>query len=138
VNYSAEEGILRAQLMAYFAWLRGASLAALVVAFGVATGIGAFITAVLTGRRDFVLRLAGKSWWTILRHRVLREWGAGAAVAALVVMVQRARSSALILSDPSATGLVAVALAFTILLLLPLVHYFAAQWVFTKVSLRRL
>ncbi|PZN11674.1 MAG: hypothetical protein DIU69_05185, partial [Bacillota bacterium] len=95
VKYSAEEGILRAQIAGYIAWLRAASLVALAVALAVSTGIGAFITAVLKARRDFVLRLAGKSWWTILRPRVVREGLFGAPLAAPVVGGPTARSSVL-------------------------------------------
>lgn len=62
VKYVAEEGVLRAQFAAYFAWLQGISLVALVAALVVAALIGAFITAVLKARRDFPLRLAGKRW----------------------------------------------------------------------------
>ncbi|MDI3329033.1 MAG: hypothetical protein QJR06_10795 [Alicyclobacillaceae bacterium] len=45
VKYMAEEGILRAQFTAYFAWLRAGSLVALVVALAISAVIGAFITA---------------------------------------------------------------------------------------------
>ncbi|PZN08291.1 MAG: hypothetical protein DIU69_10270, partial [Bacillota bacterium] len=105
-------------------------------ALAVSTGIGAFITAVLKARRDFVLRLAGKSWWTILRPRVVREWLAGAAVTALVIGVQTARSS--FLAEASQGSAYVAAAAAALLLTLPLVHLVAARWVFTKVSLRRL
>ena len=136
VKYSAEEGILRAQFTAYFAWLRAGSLVALTIALAVSTGIGAFITAVLKARRDFVLRLAGKSWWTILSQRVIREWLAGAVLTALVILVQTARGSSLVQASQGSVYVAAAAAA--VLLTLPLVHFVAARWVFAKVSLRRL
>ncbi len=80
VKYVAEEGVLRAQLTAYFAWLQGVSLVALIVALATSALIGAFITAVLNARRDFPLRLAGKRWAEVLADRVAREWGAGATI----------------------------------------------------------
>ncbi|MDI3328884.1 MAG: hypothetical protein QJR06_10045 [Alicyclobacillaceae bacterium] len=127
VNYMAEEGILRAQFTAYFAWLRAGSLVALVVALAIAAVIGAFITAVLKAKRDFPLRLGGKSWWTILRGRVMREWLVGAALTILVMLLQGSQGRAFV-----------AAAAVAVLLTLPLVHFVAARWVFTKVSLRRL
>lgn len=127
VKYVAEEGVLRAQLAAYFAWLQGISLVALVVALVVAALIGAFITAVLKARRDFPLRLAGKRWTEILADRVAREWVVGIALTALVILFRGLGGGALV-AMVAAAGL----------LLSPLTHVAAARWAFMKVSLRSL
>ncbi|GCD81946.1 hypothetical protein PTHTG4_10080 [Parageobacillus thermoglucosidasius] len=127
VNYMAEEGILRAQLFAYFAWLRAGSLSALIVALAIAAIISAFIAAVLKAKRDFPLRLGGASWWMILRGRIAKEWLIGGALTVLIMALQ------------GSDGWMAVALAGAMALLaLPLVHIGAASWVFAKVSLRQL
>ncbi|BDG31448.1 hypothetical protein PthBH41_11600 [Parageobacillus thermoglucosidasius] len=127
VNFMAEEGILRAQLFAYFAWLRAGSLSALIVALAIAAIISAFIAAVLKAKRDFPLRLGGASWWMILRGRIAKEWLIGGALTVLIMALQ------------GSDGWMAVALAGAIALLaLPLVHIGAASWVFAKVSLRQL
>lgn len=127
VKYMAEEGILRAQMYAYFAWLRAGSLLALIVALTIAAVIGAFITAVLKAKRDFPLRLSGTSWWMILRGRVMGEWFAGVAITLLVMLLQ------------GREGIAIIAAAGTLVLLtMPLVHFAAVRWVFTKMSLRRL
>lgn len=127
VKYVAEEGVLRAQLTAYFAWLQGASLVALIVALIVSTLVGAFITAVLKVRRDFPLRLAGKRWSEILADRVAREWAVGAMLAVLVILVQRLQGVCLV----AAVGVVG-------LLASALMHGIAARWTFANVSLRKL
>src|SRR5665647_2195602 len=126
VRYVAEEGVLRAQYTAYFAWLRGASLAALVIALAVSATVGALITAMLKARRDFPLRLAGTSWAKILASRVSVEWLAGLAITGLVLTWQGGTFAAL------------VALAAAIALLTsPLTHLVAARWSFTNLNLRR-
>lgn len=126
VRYVAEEGVLRAQYTAYFAWLRGASLAALVIALAVSATVGALITAMLKARRDFPLRLAGTSWAKILASRVSVEWLAGLAITGLVLTWQGGTFAAL------------VALAAAIALLTsPLTHLVAARWSFTSLNLRR-
>jgi hypothetical protein len=127
VKYVAEEGILRAQYTAYFAWLQGMSLVALIVALVVAALIGAFITAVLKARRDFLLRLAGKHWAEILADRVAREWTAGVALIGLVILVRGLEG-----------GVLVADVAVAALLLSPLIHLVAARWAFARVSLRRL
>lgn len=126
-KYVAEEGILLAQFTAYFAWLRAGSLIALLVALGVSAAIAAIITAVLKARRDFPLRLAGKSWWEILTTRVVREWVVGVALTALVILVRGSEGSVLI-----------AGVAMAALLISPLTHLVAARWTFANVSLRRL
>ncbi|MGB3683260.1 MAG: hypothetical protein WA990_12355 [Rubrobacteraceae bacterium] len=127
VKYVAEEGVLLAQLTAYFAWLQGISLVALVAALVVAALIGAFITAVLKARRDFPLRLAGKRWIEILAGRVIKEWAVGIALAALVILV-RGLDGGLLIAVVAMAGLLAS----------PLIHIVAARWAFANVSLRRL
>lgn len=127
VVYVAEEGILLAQVLAYFAWLRASSLVSLIVALAIAAGISAFITAVLKVRRDFPLRLSGKSWWAILKGRVMSEWLVGAALTFLVMLIQDSEGRALV-----------AATSVMVLLILPLIHIGATRWVFTKISLRRL
>lgn len=127
VTYAAEEGILRAQFTAYFAWLRAGSFAALIVALVVSAAIGAFIAAVLKARRDFPLRLAGKSWWAILTDRVAREWVVGVALTVLVILVRGWQGSVLV-----------AGVAVAALLISPLTHLLAARWAFANVSLRRM
>jgi hypothetical protein len=126
VRYAAEEGILRAQFSAYFAQLRAGSLAALFTALVLAAGIGAFITAVLNARRDFPLRLAGRSWWEIVSRRVMRDWGAGIALALPVILF----------SSPDGR-MVAAAAAAAALLTALLAHHTAARWAFLQASMRR-
>lgn len=127
VRYVAEEGVLQAQLAAYFAWLQAMSLVALVVALIVATLVGAFIMAVLKARRDYPLRLAGQSWTNILGDRVIREWTIGIALAGLVVLLRGLEGGVLI-----------IAVAMVGLILSPVAHVIAANWVFAKVTLRQL
>jgi hypothetical protein len=127
VVYVAEEGILRAQFMAYLVWLMNLALAALVVAFAVAAVISALITALLHAKRDFPLRLAGRSWARILQSRVGRELVAGALIVALVAAFQR----------PEALGALLVAALFGVFVV-PLSHLAAANWCFGGVSRRRI
>ncbi len=127
VRYVAEEGILRAQFTAYFAWLRAGSFAALIVALVVSAAIGAFIAAVLKARRDFPLRLAGQPWWAILADRVGREWAVGAVLTVLVILARGGDSVALVAGVAVAASVIA-----------PLTHLVAARWTFTNVSLRRM
>ncbi|MEU4159820.1 hypothetical protein [Actinoplanes sp. NPDC026670] len=127
VVYVAEEGILRAQFMAYLVWLMNLALAALVVAFGVAAAISALITALLHAKRDFPLRLAGHSWSRILQSRVARELVAGALIVALVAAFQR----------PEAFGALLTAALFGVFVV-PLSHLAAARWCFGGVSRRRI
>lgn len=127
VKYVAEEGILRAQVTAYFAWLQGISLIALIVALVASALLGAFITAVLKARRDFPLRLAGKRWSEILRDRVVSEWSVGLGLASMVVVIR------------GSDGRVLVAgVAVIVLLVSPLTHLVAGRWAFANVVRRRL
>jgi hypothetical protein len=127
VKYVAEEGVLRAQFTAYFAWLQGISLVALVVALVVTALIGAVITALLKARRDFPLRLAGKRWAEILAERVAREWIVGVALVGLVILVRGLDG-----------GVLVAVIAVAGLLVSPLTHFVAARWAFMNVSLRRM
>ncbi|MBS4199186.1 hypothetical protein KHA93_05895 [Bacillus sp. FJAT-49732] len=127
VVYIAEEAILQAQFAAYLVWLQHLSLIALSVAFSVATAISALITATLQAKRDFPLRLAGRSWMRILQSRVTKELLVGILLVIIVVMLQR----------PNAIGIVLVTAAYG-LLIVPLSHLFAVHWCFNGVSKRRI
>jgi len=100
---------------------------ALIVALVVSAAIGAFIAAVLTARRDFPLRLAGKPWRAILADRVAREWVVGVALTVLVILVRGGQG-----------GVLVAGVAVGALLIAPLTHLLAARWAFTNVSLRRM
>jgi hypothetical protein len=126
VRFVAEEGVLQAQYTAYFAWLRGASLAALVVALAVSATVVALITATLRAHRDFPLRLAGFAWARILAGRVGVEWLAGLVITGLVLIWQGGTSGALV----ALTAAVALVVS-------PLAHLAAARWSFTNLTLRR-
>ncbi|MEV0609605.1 hypothetical protein AB0I61_24875 [Polymorphospora rubra] len=127
IVYVAEEGILRAQFMTYVVWLMTLALAALAVAFTVAAVISALITALLHAKRDFPMRLSGRSWARVLQSRVARELLAGAALVALVALFQR----------PDAPGALLVAALFGVFVV-PLSHLCAASWCFAGVSRRRI
>ncbi|WP_433351018.1 hypothetical protein [Micromonospora sp. CA-111912] len=127
VVYVAEEGILRAQFMAYVVWLMNLALTALVVAFTVATAISALITALLHAKRDLPLRLSGRPWARILQSRVARELLAGAALVSLLALFQR----------PDSMGPLLVAAMFG-MFVVPLSHLWAANRCFSGVSRRRI
>ncbi|AFM00410.1 hypothetical protein Desde_2026 [Desulfitobacterium dehalogenans ATCC 51507] len=127
VVYIAEEGILQAQFAAYLVWMQNLSLIALAVAFSVATAISTLITATLQAKRDFPLRLAGRSWMLILQSRVTKELLVGIILVIIVVLLQR----------PDAIGIVLVTAAYG-LLIVPLSHLFAVHWCFNGVSKRRI
>jgi len=127
VAYIAEEGILLAQFAAYVVWLQNLALIALVVAFTVAAAISALITALLQAKRDFPLRVAGRSWARILQSRVAKELLVGVGLVGVVVFFQK----------PDALGAVLVAAVYG-LLVVPLSHLFAARWCFNGVSRRRI
>ncbi|MEU6151423.1 hypothetical protein ABZ816_15635 [Actinosynnema sp. NPDC047251] len=127
VVYIAEDGLLLAQFTAYVTWLLNLSLVALVVAFAVAAGISALITALLHAKRDFPLRVAGRSWAQILRGRVARELLAGVGLVVISLLFQQ----------PGAMGAVLVVAAFG-LLAVALSHLFAARWCFAGVGRRRI
>lgn len=127
VKYVAEEGVLRAQLAEYFAWLQGASLVALIVALIVSSVVAAFITAALLARRDFPMRLAGKRWMEILADRVLREWSIGIVLTAVIILLRGTEG-----------GVFLAAVAAAALLLSPLSHHVAASWAFNRMTMRNL
>ncbi len=126
VVYVAEDGILRAQYTAYMAWLRAIAMIALALAFIIAASVSALIAALLAVRRDFPLRISGRSWPNVISPRVARETFLGTALAVGIVLVQ----------PPATLGPVAAA-AVGGLLLTPLLHLAAARWCFTNLSLRR-
>lgn len=127
VVYIAEEGILQAQFAAYLVWLQNLSLITLVVAFSLATAISALITATLQAKRDFPLRLAGRSWLQILQGRVAKELLVGGILVVIVVTLQKS----------NVIGIVFVAAAYG-LFIVPLSHLFAVHWCFNGVSKRRI
>ncbi|MEU4806235.1 hypothetical protein [Actinosynnema sp. NPDC023587] len=127
VVYIAEDGILLAQFTAYVTWLLNLALAALLVAFAVAAAISALITALLHAKRDFPLRLAGRSWAHVLRVRVAREVLVGIGLTGLALLFQRPE------------GVVAVLVVAAVgLLIVPLCHVLAARWCFAGVGRRRI
>lgn len=125
VRYVAEQGVLQAQYTAYFAWLRAASLLALVVALTTCAAVAALITALLRAKRDLPLRLAGRPWREILAGRITREWLVGLAITALVVLWQ----------GSGYLGVVA-AVAALALLVSPAAHLVAARWSFANLTRR--
>jgi hypothetical protein len=127
VRYLAEAGILRAQFATYSAWLDSVSTVALGVAFVMATMVGALISGLLSARRDFPLRLAGRSWLEVLAPRLLKEWGVG-LVLVLGVLVYR--------HDYNPSPVLVLALAGV--LLSATMHVQVSRWAFANVSLRRL
>lgn len=128
VRYAAEEGVLRAQYTAYFAWLQGFSLASLTLALAVAALVGAFISALLSARRDFPIRLAGHSWTSIIAARVGREWLIGAMLTAVVIGIRGFDGDSIL---TTATALVTLGLS-------PLAHLLAVRRSFSNVTRRRL
>ncbi|MHA7133307.1 hypothetical protein [Oerskovia turbata] len=126
VQFIAEEGVLRAQYAAYFAWLQGLSLVALVVALTVAASISAFIVAVMRARRDFPLVLAGARWNQVIGGRVLTDWAVLASITMLVLLLRG--------FEAVAPVLVTSALAAVVILV---THAAAARWSFRNVSTRR-
>lgn len=127
VVYAAEDGILRAQFLAYLVSLMALSLVALAVAFLVSAGISAFITALRSAKRDFPLILAGRSWSAILKGRVVREICVGAV---LVVGIVLARGFV--------TGWPVAAAAAIGATVVPLSHRGAVGWSFEQVGRRRM
>ncbi len=127
VVYIAEEGLLMAQFAAYVVWLRSLALVALGVAFIVAAAISAFISGLLKAKRDFALRVAGRSWALILQRRIAKELLAGGVIVGVVVLFQR--------SDTIVPVLVAIVFGS---LVVQLSHLFAARWCFDGVSGRRI
>jgi hypothetical protein len=87
VEYIAEDGLLRAQLTAYLAWLQLVALVALLVALVVAAAVAAFISSTSLARRDFPLLLTGAPPGRVVARRALREMAAVAVVAAVVAVL---------------------------------------------------
>ncbi|MBB5960705.1 hypothetical protein FHS29_007333 [Saccharothrix tamanrassetensis] len=127
VVYIAEEGILRAQFTAYVVWLMNLALIALFVAFAVAAVVSALITSLLQAKRDFPLRLSGRSWARILQSRVARELGAGVVLVFVVLLFQGISSAGPVL--------LAGVCGFIVI---PLSHVFTARWCFAGVGKRRI
>lgn len=126
VVYIAEEGILRAQFALYLVWLQSLSLITLIIAFSIATAISALIAATLQAKRDFPLRLAGKSWMGIIQSRVLKEFLAGIILIIIVILLQKP-------DEVEITLITAVYGLFIVLIS----HLSAVHWCFNGVSRRR-
>jgi hypothetical protein len=127
VKFVAEDGILLAQFTAYFAWLQGFAMVALLVALVVSAVISASIVAILRARRDFPQRLAGHGWPTIVSQRVVVETGVGVVLILAALVVSGGQQPLLVLG----TGLLA-------LLVSPAIHVLASRWVFARVVDRQL
>lgn len=127
VKYVAEEGVLLAQLTAYFAWLRALSAASLAVALLISAAIAAFIAATVRGRRNFPLRLSGRSWREILGGPISKEWTIGIVLTVAVIAVQQFQ-----LAPAIAVAALICLVSSTVL------HYCAAQWSFSRVIARSL
>ncbi|HEX5543438.1 MAG TPA: hypothetical protein VFX60_18110 [Micromonospora sp.] len=125
VQYMAEDGLLRAQFLAYFAWLHGISLAALVAAMVICAAVGSVISALLNIRRDFQLRLAGTSAARILAHRMAPEVAVGLGLVAAILMLTLWRGS------PGAPLIIAAGALG--LLISTLCHFAAHRWTFSAV-----
>lgn len=127
VVFVAEEGILLAQYAAYVVWLLTLALIALAIAFTIAASISALITGLLRSKHDFPMRLAGRSWVSILQNRVLKELFVGAIIIVVFILFQK----------PEAMGAILVVAIYG-LLIVPLSHLFAARWCFNGVIKRRI
>lgn len=127
VVYIAEEGILRAQFAVYLVWLQNLSLITLIIAFSIATAISALISATLQAKRDFPLRLSGKSWIRIIQSRVLKEFLAGIILIIIVILLQKP-------DEVKITLITAVYGLFIVLIS----HLSAVHWCFNGVSRRRI
>lgn len=127
VVYIAEEGILRAQFAVYLVWLQSLSLITLIIAFSIATAISALIAATLQAKRDFPLRLAGKSWMGIIQSRVLKEFLAGIILIITVILLQK----------PDKVVITLITAVYGLFIVL-ISHLSAVHWCFNGVSRRRI
>lgn len=127
VVYIAEEGILRAQFVAYLVWLQSLSLITLIIAFSIATAISALIAATLQAKRDFPLRLAGKSWMEIIQSRILKEFFAGIILMIIVILLQK----------PDKVVITLITAVYGLFIVL-ISHLSAVHWCFNGVSRRRI
>lgn len=125
--YVAEQGILEAQFAAYLSQLLTISLAALAIAFLVASAVTAMIAGLINARRDFPLRLTGSTWRQVVRSRALPDLGVAALIAIVISAMQ-----------PMATlWVAAIASAFAIVTIYGS-HLIAARAVFNRVVHRKL
>jgi len=126
IVYIAEEGMLQAQYISYIAWLQNLSLITLIIAFSIAVAINALIIARLHAKRDFPLRVAGKSWFSIIQVRVAREFLVGLGFVGVVYLLQR----------PEEIGPILVIMTYG-LLIVPMSHLLAIRWCFNGVNSRQ-
>ncbi|QAY69480.1 hypothetical protein [Xylanimonas protaetiae] len=127
--YMAEQGILRAQYATYRARSLTASLIVLAIAFLIAAGVNATISALIHARRDLPLRLAGATWEAVARPRALADLLVGALLAAVALAIRHA--------DPGALAATAAA-AIVGLSVLYASHGTARAAVFTRLTHRHL
>lgn len=127
VVYVAEDGILRAQYTAHEAWLRAMSGCVLAAAFAIAAAVSSLIAAMLSLRRDFPMRVAGRAWLTIVAPRIMRESLAGGLLVVGLISVQ-----------PLPTLPAACAAALIGLLVAAALQIAAARWCFANVGDRRI
>lgn len=127
VVYAAEEGVLRAQFAAYFAWLRAVSLASMVIALLIAAAVSALISAITSAKRDFPLRLNGESWARIIANRISIEFAFVIGLTLIVATIQG-------FEQWWALGL----LATLTLIAAPLAHGAATRWSFQTIVQRKL
>ncbi|MEU3452413.1 hypothetical protein ABZ671_02225 [Micromonospora sp. NPDC006766] len=125
VQYLAEDGLLRAEFLAYFAWLHSISLAALLAAMTICAAVGSVISAVLNIRRDYQLRLAGTSAVRILANRLAPEVAVGLALVAAIVTLTLWR-------DLPGTPLI-IAAGVLGLAISAMCHFAARRWTFSVV-----
>lgn len=127
VVYAATEGVLRAQFAAYFAWLRGVSLASMLIALLIAAAVSALISSIIAAKRDFPLRLNGTSWPRIVADRVSIEVAFIVGFALFIVTLQGYERW-------WAPGMLAVLAAFAA----PVAHAVATRWCFQTTVQRKL
>ncbi|MCS6711599.1 hypothetical protein JSY14_06000 [Brachybacterium sp. EF45031] len=125
--YVAEQGILEAQFAAYLSQLLAISLAALTIAFLVASAVTAMISGLINARRDFPLRLTGSTWAEVVRSRALLDVGMGTVIAIVIIAIQ----------PVSTMAVTALASAFAIIAIYGS-HLIAARAVFDRVVHRKL
>jgi hypothetical protein len=127
VVYAAAEGVLRAQFAAYFAWLRGVSLASMVIALLIATAVSALISAIVSAKRDFPLLLNGTSPPRIITDRASTEV---ALIAGLTLIIATYQSFE--------RWWAPAMLAVLAILAAPVVHGTATRWCFQTTVQRKL
>lgn len=127
--YAAEQGILQAQYAAYLARVLTVSVAALAVAFLIATALNATIAALLNARRDFPMRLSGATWERSARSRALKDLTVGGLLLGIVLAFHLRNPAAI--AATAVTGVLGLATLYCS-------HGAAAAAVFSRVTHRKL